>query len=260
MIQNGVRPVRPDNRDLSHTATFGATTPSTFPDSFDTDNGISNPNQNADGRPNSCRAYTQSEICWDEDKQEYTVQFTDDKQCLIEGIPTGSPGDIRVSLKSTIVYGVQEPSENSDMQAFQHRRGSYYQIEKAPDYFDACRSALIKSGSVSMATPWYDNFSNPDSNGIVTLPTPNEEYSYHNYKVCGWKTIAGTPYIKIKAWTGRFYWFPREVINFLLDQTYTGAFVLERFVPNAPTITILTTYEVILGYLHRILAVLQLKG
>ncbi len=151
---------------------------------------------------------------------------------------------------------MQEPSETSDMQAFQHRRGNYYQIEPAPDYFDGIRSVIVKGLSVSMAAPYYENFVYPDVNGIVHMPASGEQYSYHNFKVCGFKTIAGTPYLKIKDWTGTFKYFPRKVVNFLLDQTYTGAFVLDRFVPGAPTVAIYSTYEVILGYLHRMLAIL----
>lgn len=264
VINSGVNKVIPDHRDFSHTGTFGALSPETFPESCDTDNGVSNPDQNADGRSNSCRAYTQSEICYDEDKSPYKVSYTDEKQCLIEGISVGSPGDIRASLKSTLVYGVQAPTEKSDMEAFQHRRGSYYQIEQAPDFFDGIRSVLAKGLSVSMASPWYENFNLPDDYGIVNKPFPGYKYSMHNFKICGWVTIAGIPYLKIKPWIGPqfgvngFCYFSREVVNFLLDQTFTGAFVLDRFEPKTKSVVLYTTWEVLLGYCYRILSMLKL--
>ncbi len=263
---SGVKPVRPDNRDKSHTATFGAITPSSFPDNFDTDAGLTCPDQNAEGLPNGCTGYTQSELCTDEDKVIYKPQFTYDVTRLMEGVPGQDIGcDIRDSLKSTLVYGVQAHNESSQMEAFTHRRGSYYQVEQAPDFFDGIRSVLARGTSVSLATPWYENFSGPDQYGIVTMPPKGMTYSYHNYKICGWQTISGTPYLKVKPWIGQHFgingycYFPREVVNFLLGQTYTGAFVLDRFVPDAPKVAIYSTYEVILGYLHRVLKMLQLK-
>ncbi len=257
-MKSGVYKVRPDNRDKSHSRTFGAINPANFPDSFDTYSGLTCPDQNAMGMPNGCTGFTQSELCSDEDKCIYRPQFTYLKTQQIEGTAGQDVGcDIRDSLKSTLVYGVQLQGE-TDEQAFDHRRGSYYQVEPAPDYFDGIRSVLLRELSVSMASYWYDNFSNPDQFGIVTLPAANTPYSMHNYKVCGFVTIAGTPYLKVKPWLGPqfgingFCYFPREVVNFLLNQTYTGAFVLDRFVKNAPNVAIYSTYEVILSYLYRI--------
>ncbi len=263
-MNHGCKPVRPDHRDLSHTRTFGAITPETFPDEWDTDCGLTCPDQNAMGMPNGCTGFTQSELCNDEDKCVYKPQFTYLKTQQMEGTAGQNVGcDIRDSLKSTVVYGV-ELSGETDEQAFAHRRGSYYQVEQAPDYFDGIRSCLIKGRSVSIATPWYSNFSYPDLNGIVTAPASwsTSGLPYHNFKVCGWVTIAGTPYLKIKPWVGPQYgingfsYFPREVVNQLLDQTYTGAFVLDVFDPNAKTVAIYTTYEIVIGYLRRILNLL----
>ncbi len=254
---SGVRPVSPDNRDYSHTKTFGSIP--VFLGDYDGDAGLTNPDQNAEARPNGCTGYTQSEVCADRDKRIYDPGYTYDKTRMMEGTLGQDVGcDIRDSLKSTRVYGVKAIGE-SDLQAFGHRRGAYYAIEPAPDYFDGVRSALVKGHSVSMATPWYDIFNLPRA-GIIQAPSDyGQKSSYHNYKACGWKTINGTVYLKIKPWIGPQYgdngfaYMPREVVNQLLNQTYTGAFVLDDYDPNAKTVTMYNIFEVILSYLHRIL-------
>lgn len=263
MIQ-GVTKVVPDHRDLSHTRTFGATTPSTFPDEFNTDSGLTNPNQNAEGLPNGCTGYTQSELCIDQDKLIYKAKFTYDKTCFMEGHGEESGCDIRNSLKSLLVYGPQEQGESTDQQALQHIRGAYYAIEKAPDYFDGIRSALVRSGSVSVGTPWFPSF-NKINNGIVGTPVSWDATNlpYHNWKICGWKTVNGSPYLVGKAWLGSlwaqngFALFPREVINQLLELNWTGAFAVDKYDPKAKTIVLESMYEVLLSYLYRILGILK---
>ncbi len=267
-MNHGVKPVRPDSRDLSHTRTFGAITPHTFPDEFNIDAGLTNPDQNADGYPNGCTGYTQSELCTDEDKIVYKPSYTYDKTRFMEGVQGKDVGcDIRDSLKSTLVYGVQGLDELTDGQAFQHRRGSYYAVEQAPDWFDGIRSALTKGHSVSMATPWFPEFSSP-INGIVPFPSDfnTRRGSWHNWKVCGWKTIAGIPYLKAKPWIGPNYgdngfcYFSQPIINKLLDLYYTGAFVVDRYTEDAKPVVLTSLYEVVLSYLYRMLALLQKVG
>jgi hypothetical protein len=256
MIHHGLKPVRPDHRDFSHSRTFGSITQ--FPDEFDTDAGMTNPDQNADGLPYGCTGYTQAELCTDEDKLVYKPKYTYEKTCLMEGHDDTEGCDIRTSLKSLLVYGAQETTETSDMEAFQHRRGAYYAVEPVGDYFDGIRSALMKSGSVSVGTPWYWNFT---SQGIVTAPSSyeNDPYSWHNWKVCGWKTINGQPYLKAKPWIGEYRWFPRDVINHLLSQTYTGAFVVDRFQGENTQLVEISLYETVLSYLYRALELLKLR-
>ncbi len=260
MIKNAVRVV-PDHRDLSHTKTFGAFAPTSFADENNLDVGFTNPDQNAEGLPYGCTGYTQAEICTDKDMRLYKPKYTYDKTRMMEGTEGMQVGcDIRKSLKSTNVYGVQAYDETTDQEAIAHRRGAYYSIEPAPDYFDGIRSALARGRAVSMATPWYGIFNLPE-NGIIKAPSDySQESPYHNYKACGWKTINGSPYLKIKPWIGPHYgdqgfaYMPREVVNQLLHQTYTGAFTLDDYDPNAKTVTIYNTYEVILSYLYRILS------
>ena len=253
----GVR-VRPDHRDYSHTRTFGAV--DFFTPDFDVDAGLTVYNQNSEGRPYGCTGYTQADVCTDKDKVIYLPGFTYDKTRLMEGNEGKDVGcDIRKSLKSTNVYGLQAQGE-SEEQAFSHRRGSYYQIERAPDYFDGIRSALARGRSVSMATAWYPVFNYPQSNGVLNRPPDySKKSTYHNYKACGWKTIDGKVYLKIKSWSGQqwgvngFAYMSPEIVNKLLDDTYSGAFTLDEYTPNAKLVTIYNTYEVVLSYLYRML-------
>ncbi len=120
MIQTGVR-CNPDHRDYSHTKTFGSIT--SFPEEFNTDLGVTNPNQNAEGLPFGCTGYTQAEVCSDQDGTIYKPSYTYLKTQMMEGTTGQNIGcDIRDSLKSTNVYGVQALNENNDLAAFTSTR------------------------------------------------------------------------------------------------------------------------------------------
>ncbi len=258
-IRNGVQKVRPDQRDLSHHRTFGAIV--SFPDEYNVDAGFPIHDQNAEGMPNGCTGVTQSGICADQDKVAYKPQFTYFKTQLMEGTEGQDVGcDIRDSLKSTIVYGVQAVNETTDLEATTHRRGAYYSVESVGDMFDGIRSALLKSGSVSMATAWFQEFESTQI-GVISDIFVGAPSSYHNWRVCGWKQINGVPYLIGETHQGinygdmGFAYFSRATINKLLDMSGTGAFVLDKKVDNPANIQ-LSIYEVILSYLLRIRAIL----
>lgn len=259
-MKSGLKPIKKDHRDYSFHRTFGSITSEQFPETFNTDARLTNPNQNADGLPYGCTGYTQSELCQDEDKVVYSPRFTYDAALTMEGQPEGVGCDIRDSLKSTIVYGVWTPGEPKD-EAINHRRGAYYNVEKSHgDWFDSIRSTIqLNKRSVSVGSYWYPSFMDTDQYGIVKAPHSYDPMfaALHNYKIAGWDTINGIPYLKAKAWIGRIVYFPREIINQILDNPNAGAFTLTPFNPQDTQQVVLTLYQTVISYLRMWLKQLQ---
>lgn len=268
MIKNGLKAIRKDHRDLSFTRTFGNVSGETFQDSFSTDAGFPIPNQDTDGLPYGCTGYTQTALCQDEDKAQYVPKFTYDETLAEEGIFPGDPEfeavgcDIRDSLASTIVYGLQKLGE-TPATALNYRRGQYFALEQIEglDWFDTFRSTLQTGGrSISLGSPWYASFATP-VNGIVAAPNDyvNDPYSMHNHKICGWTTINGVAYLTDASWQGvqygvnGFVYFSREIINSLMAQPSSGAFVVLPFTTaNAQNVQ-LTLMGYALSYMRMIL-------
>lgn len=259
MIRSGLKPLIPDKRDLSFARTFGAV--SIFPDSFNTDAGLTMPDQEADGFPFGCTGYTQSELCSDEDRIIYDPAYTYKHTLLIEGNEGQDVGcDLRNSLKSTITFGVQEKDKND---AYTHRRGAYYNCRTDNlDSFDSARSAMIKYSnlwgkkcSVSVASRWCVNFVLTGKDGIVPIPMM-DSYSLHNWKVSGWKTINGVPYLIGKPWQGNKFgdngvgYFSREIYNTLINDYFAGAYVLAPYTGDSMTVR-LYTLEIIMQMICR---------
>lgn len=242
MIQSGTRPTKRDGRDYSFHKTFGSVTQ--FPDNYSVDANLTMPDQNADGYPNGCTGYTQADNATDEDKILYKPAFTYIKTLLIENAPMGSGCDIRDSLKSTKVFGLQAQNETTDKEAEQHIRGQYFNVEKTTDYFDGIRSAIwlnTKDHGVSLGTPWYPEFEFTKTDGV--MPTPNwsrdsNQLSWHNYSIKGWKTINGVTYLIVKSWQGKnfgdqgFSYLSREVVNKLLSIQGSAAFTISKAKPE----------------------------
>jgi hypothetical protein len=256
-IANGVRPLIPHRKDRSFKATFGDANP-VGPD-FNNDAGFGYPDQNADGRPNGCTGYAQSEICQDEDKAEYDPGFTYDMTRLVEGTSGQDvPCDVRDSLNTTIVYGLKRKDDPNAVStdAYSHHRGAYYRVDEGPDYFSSILSAMRKYQalwgkpcSVSVASRWYGDFSMAAPNGVIPIPADwNSWYSMHNWKICGQKTINGVPYLIGKPWIGGvlgdggYFYFSQEIFNKLLDFYFSGAFVLAPYTGDFFTVK-LTTLE-----------------
>lgn len=258
MIQTGVQPIVKDHRDRSYPRTFGSVR--SFPTDFNTDTGLTLPDQNADGYPNGCTGYTQSELCTDEDKQVYDPAYTYSKTLFIMGAKDGDPCDMRSSLKSTIIYGVKLKGNDTD-NPYAHRRGAYYNVtdETGLDTFDDIRSALLSNNySVSIATPWYLEWdSMAGVNGIISM-VGSQITSWHNWKICGWKTIDGAPYLIGKTWQGNsvglggWMYFSREVINAVMEISGTGAYTLAPATPANLQNIKSTFLEWILSYLRNI--------
>lgn len=255
MIHSGVRKVVPDHRDRSYPRTFGTTT--TFPDELNLDVGFGFPDQNADGYPNGCTGYTQADIAADEDTIEYQPRFTYDKTRMMEGTYPEDVGcDIRDSLESTIAYGLLAKGETTDDQAGFHRRGAYYNVVDDPnlDAFDDVRSAIATNRrSVSCVTPWFAEWEYPVK-GVIAAPKTLT--GYHNWKICGWTQIAGTPYLIGKSWQGPrygdsgYHYVSREIFNAVMAMPGSGCFTLRKAVAADYARVKLAIFQTVLSYMR----------
>lgn len=263
-IQNGAKPLKRDSRDYSFHRTFGSLI--SFEENFNADAGFTMPDQNTDGYPFGCTGYTTSEICADYDKRMYDPVYTYKKTLLIEGQEVDGPCDIRDSLKSARVYGVlPKGMPPDDTVAAQYRRGSYYRIEKTSDWFDSIRSSLyMNKASVSVGTPWFPEWSVTNKGRITgVINTDTTGLSWHNWKVSGWKTIDGVPYLIGKTWQGNDYgddglaYFSREVVNRVFDISGSCAFVLLPYTPKDIVTVKTSMLEVVIDYLQRILDIMK---
>lgn len=220
-------------RGTASTRTFGATTPNYQP--FTLDAGFGFPDQNADGFPEDCTIYTQNELCQDEDKVQYDRRFLKDKIVLKTGHQ--GPYDINDSLEATVVYGVQTPSETTDQQAYAHRRGRDFRLERIPgmDWYDSAISVMQTTGrSLSVAGPWFPEFENP-MNGVLddTFPlTWPDSVPGHNHKVYGLDMNGN---LRAKSWQGTWYgrdgehYWTRSAFNKYLSMAGTGAFMVSKY-------------------------------
>lgn len=217
------------------TRTFGATTPTytpfsldAFPDEF--------PDQNADGFPEDCTIYTQNELAQDEDKVKYNRAFL--KKKVLDKTGHEGPYDINESLESLVVYGVLGEKETTDAQAYAHRRGRPFRLEKNPgmDWFDSAISIMQTTGrSLSVAGPWFPSFERINSNGRLPDDFPmswQDGVPGHNHKVYGYQELG---YIIGKSWQGtrygdggKHYW-SRAAFNRYMGMLNTGAFMVSKY-------------------------------
>lgn len=257
MIKHGVLPNKYDPRDFSHERTFGAVDPKYFPDEYNADLGLSFPDQNADGLPNACTGYTQSEIGQDENGELFDPRFTYEKTLAIENAPPGSPCQMRDSFKSTRTFGLKRKENESTVV-----RGAYFDVDKAPDYFDGARSALWMNSfarrTISAATPWV--WQNVGHDGIMgDFSAKNLPNVWHNFKVCGWKTIKNEPYLIIKPWTGPkwgdhgYGYVSRSVWNKVMGISGTAMYIQSNLSADEVVRVKLDIYQLILDFALRLL-------
>lgn len=231
------------------------------------------PDQNADGYPNGCTGYDQTEVAQDFDRVQYKPAYTYEKTLEMQGLPAGSPCDMRTSMKSTTVYGVQKTDETTDLQAETHRQGLYLNVDQVPgmDWFDSIRFALRKNQnrSLAMATPWFQEWEQAPSSGIVTslfvIGNVNQQ-EWHAHKFCGETVLNGVPYLIDKSWQGThvgaggWLYFDRATVNRLMDISGTECFARAPIGTLTPVTLKLDLLETILSYIGMYLARLRLQG
>jgi len=253
-----------DPRDYSFHRSFGITYASLGLKEYNYDAGFGMPDQTADGYPYGCTGYAQAEVAQDIDKDHYAPSYTYQKTCAYEGHDTTTGCDIRTSARVGQVYGMQRPEETTESQAQTHRRGAFYNIEQIPglDWFDSFRTQLRKGSSISIGTIWFPEWAYTQSDGIIPTFTYNGNanvYPWHNYKICGEKTINGFPYLIAKSWQGRHFgdqgwcYFPRETFNKAFDIYGTIGLIQGRYTPTDIVTVKITMLQFVLHYLGRII-------
>lgn len=219
------------------------------------------PDQNKDGRPNSCTAYTIAEIGKAEDLVSYSEGYNYMKTLEILNVPPGET-DARTAYKVATTFGLlpkaSEPANIAsltevgaanqsywpltlDSLALKNVKPAYLPIASVPDYFDGIRSALTLGTAerriVGMATQWSPDFESVGSDGVFPL-SPRNLYWGHMYACVGWKTIGGIPYLVLKTWQGitkydnGYCYMSRELCNNLMGTWGAYAATLEKVPQN----------------------------
>lgn len=246
MIKNGTRPTKIDHRDYDYHKTFGVLKAVPFPPAYNTDAGLTMPNQDIPDTqftppipalPFGCTDYTTSELSTD--IQNYNGSQIADPRAVenITHANANGGGDIRQSLLAgkslgwfTGIFNIQAEGQ---------------------DFFDAIRDAMVSGGtekrSVSMGTPWFSIFESVGSNGILSMPEnfTTAGLPWHNFKICGWKTIGSQVYLVGKSWQGAQYgdggfcYFSRPLVNEMMS--IPGAVAFTATTGNLPPISTITT-------------------
>lgn len=249
VLQSGALKVKPDRRDFdfhkSHplAAAFSA---SDLPESYNADAGLTMPNQNLEGLPMGCTGETTADLCVDEDQVAYPGYAAD----LYNNTPPydATQGrDIRAALKTATQRAPQKLGGG-----FGPKRTAYFNVQASGplDSFDAIRIALYATASehrsVSIGTPWFPvwqpvNYGNGRLGSDAILPMPPSlsaaGLGWHNWKISGWKTINGVPYLIGKSWQGAgygdkgFHYISRDVLNAVMTIYGTGAFTISKVAP-----------------------------
>lgn len=284
MIQNGLKPITKISTkwyptDRSFIRTFGGIKPIEFPKEFSIDSGLTMPDQISDKLPLGCTAYTQNELCTDQDLIIYDdYEYTYRKTLEMEGVfQLNIQGcDIRDSMKIICTIGPKTKKEG-DVDGEAKARGAYYVVEsKDFDWFDSFRSVILTNFqnnkikcAVSIGTPWFKEWdiTGVGSSGIIPqIFTGNPmSLSWHNWAIKGWKEINGIPYLLAKTWQGKHYgdggwsYYSRETINAVMKIKYTGAYtVAPRNASNVQTVK-LNLLETLLRFCQTTLELLFKK-
>lgn len=258
MIKHGARPTKIDHRDYDFTKSFGSFKTVPFPAEYNTDAGLTMPDQDAQNNyfnppvpalPYGCTDYATAEVATDLDHT-----FGANNPMKVENVTQANARggyDIRQSLLVGVSLGFFS--------------GIFNVRAIGQDYFDAIRTAMVSGGterrSVSIGTPWYPKFELVGQDGIVGIPQSfsTAGLPWHNWKVCGWKTIGSQVYLVAKTWQGPNYgdhglvYFSRPLINNLMAIPGTVAFTATTGVlPPISTISV-TWLQWIISYARNLL-------
>lgn len=268
---HGTKPAPLDRRDYSYHRTFGAVTPPVLPNmDYSYDAGLTMFDQIADGYMYGCTGCTQTDICIDQDKQVYDYPRTYLKTCTMEGHAPDQGCDIRTSAKALRLFGVGRTDESEEA-CEARRRGKSFNVDKKPgfDWFDSFRIALRNGKqSISVGTPWPQEFESPSVKGFLPLPNPGsiKAAPWHNWKIAGEATTLGnTPVLRVKSWQGKQYgdegwvYMTREVFNAVFDVWGTLGLITPVYSPADVQTIRLEMLQQVLVNIARILALIGKK-
>lgn len=279
-LRPGLEPVTLDDRDYSYHGTFrqfGAIGKPSFDDSFTVDLGITMPDQIAEGLPWGCTGETQTDNLVDEMAVKLRAEFTYLKTCLMEGHGPNQGCQLRTSLNSTQVYGVQKETETTDVEAAQHKGGQFYNIydDGGLDWFDSIRDAIRRENKgASCGAPWFPTWSAIGLRGMLPMPTTFEletarkqpnKLLWHNFSCKGWRTIKGVPYLMIKSWQGKNYgdngwvYMSRDIANTVFELRGAGIFIQSHARPEDIYTIKVTILETVLIFLNRQIGLLRVR-
>lgn len=261
-MRHGTNPIKKDSRDYSFSRSFGATT--IFPATYSVDAGFPVPNQEAPNTifnfpalPFGCTGYTQAGLCQDQDGEQVNAQTIFDQTCVAEGHSESQGCDIRNSLSSLIVDGIEYLGES----ILEHKRTAYFNVDQAPgmDMFDSIRSAILNNAekyAVSIGTPWMNEWASLPQNGVVpdifVYNGNPADYSWHNWRICGWITLGNEPYLMAETHQGMNYgaqgisYYSRTTINVLFAISGVAAFTVSKLPLNG-------AQQVKIGLLERLM-------
>lgn len=261
MIRGGAKPTRPDHRDFDFHKSFGSVVPPTFPTEYNVDAGLWMPDQNAMALEFGCTGFTQGSLCEDEDGSQYDPAY------IYRNTPPYDDGgrDIRASLD---FIRKSDLHEYGSVNGFTPgtRRTAYFNVRAYTplDWFDAIRLAMYSTAqekrAVSVGTPWFPEFESPDHG---KLPVPKSfdvsAATWHNWKICGWKTIGDQVYLIGKSWQGAQYgdngfcYISRPLTNNLMSISGSAAFTVSKIAPAQIQLVDLTIVQTIVSYIRRLL-------
>lgn len=262
-----------DHRDFDLLKSSGATDFDTngLPSRYMVDAGLTMPDQDADGYPEGCTGYAQTDLCTDEDLAIY------DAGEFYLATPPGTSGTgraVRDSLKLLTARGPKDRYGNLGP-----RRTAYYSINATEilDWMDAIRVALWitqqEKRSASIAIPWFPAFEGIGSDGILPADpifTWNGVPG-HNAKIGGWTDVKtdgtyirnGEFFLAVKSWQGISYgdkgwcYMSRVLANAIFNMRYTEAFTVTKM--NGATQTVdIDVVDRLVSFLQNLLAKLGL--
>jgi len=253
-MKNGTRPIKRLPKKAFHEL-YGGIDVSSIQD-FNLDAGLTMPDQDADSAYSECTGYTVADILTDIFKKAFSGDFSYAAGLHLDGVASSiTGGDFHSSMQAAVMFGGQtqiaasirasnvgelEVSEwtawmsKDKAQALSNAQNGTLNALGLADAFDSIRNALAQGKiSVSMGSPWYSEWeSNTGADGIMPIPADTKnivDLPWHNYKICGQKTINNTPYLIVKSWQGTKYgdggysYMSREVCDAVLDLIGTGA-------------------------------------
>jgi len=132
------------------------------------------------------------------------------------------------------------------------------------DFFDTIRLAMLSGApekrSVSIGTPWFPDFENPNVDGALPIPDSLKlsGVPWHNWAIIGWKMVGDQPYLVGKSWQGQSYglngyhYVSRAWINTIMGISGTCAFTASNMKPENPQTISVSTLQFILSWLRNL--------
>ena len=261
MITPSLKPIKyKDHRTYDFHRTFG--TIEQIPEEFNFDQTGAMPDQNAEGLPQGCTAFTVTDMASNNDKRNYTdKRYTYEKTKMMMGVKGEVPVDQMTSMKSATIYGVKA-KERPEEEALNNRQGPYFIVKRLNDsYFDGLVSAMWKKqGTLSVGTVWLGVFDYVKPNGVIPGFTPPQNFEVgHNWEACGVKVVEGERRIICKSWQGKnwgdggYCYFSRKQIDDLLSIKGSGAFGQKSIEPGDIVRVKMTIIEQIISYIKQII-------